>query len=304
MPGVLRPPPGQPTPSTSECLPCRTHISLPVFCAFPHCPHTLPHAHSLATLALLRHSPLYPAAPHSTCTMQPTCCSEPPTLITNAIPSVFRYLCMPLPSPHCITAHPACPDHPYPHQNIAINLCCKAGGYVVEASEGLCLAAFRHPAAALVWALASNSALAAHTWGHEVRRWYRFATASQTQHGQAAGSSRAAGRGPRPRTGVHVGVVHAEVNAVTGRMSYRGKVMNRTSRIAHKASSGQVRVRYGQPGRGGAGRGGAGRCRAGGLVGCRHAGRLVHLAQEQGKVAALVLHPLSLEHRRPDGRCR
>lgn len=31
--------------------------------------------------------------------------------------------------------------------------CGLAGGYVVEATEGLCLAAFAHPATALGWAL-------------------------------------------------------------------------------------------------------------------------------------------------------
>ncbi|GLI67737.1 hypothetical protein VaNZ11_011988 [Volvox africanus] len=117
-------------------------------------------------------------------------------------------------------------------KSIATGLCSRCGGYVVEASEGLCLAAFRHAAAALVWALASREALTSHPWSAEVRRWYRFALANNF-------SSRG-NRGPRPRTGVHVGGVNVEVNAATGRMTYRGKVMNRTSRIAHKATSEQI----------------------------------------------------------------
>ncbi len=104
----------------------------------------------------------------------------------------------------------------------------------MEASEGLCLAAFRHAAAALVWALAAREALSNHPWSVEVRRWYRFAVANSSY-----ATSRGA-RGPRPRTGVHVGGVNVEINAATGRMTYRGKVMNRTSRIAHKAASEQV----------------------------------------------------------------
>ncbi|KXZ43871.1 hypothetical protein GPECTOR_78g59 [Gonium pectorale] len=119
------------------------------------------------------------------------------------------------------------------NQSIVTDLCCRCGGYVVEASEGLCLAAFRHAAAALVWALCSREALAGHNWSSEVRRWYRFAT-TNALHGTTR-----SGRGPRPRTGVHVGGVNVEVNAATGRMTYRGKVMNRTSRIAHKAASEQ-----------------------------------------------------------------
>ncbi|GIL86397.1 hypothetical protein Vretifemale_14724, partial [Volvox reticuliferus] len=119
-------------------------------------------------------------------------------------------------------------------KSIATGLCSRCGGYVVEASEGLCLAAFRHAAAALVWALASREALTSHPWSAEVRRWYRFALANSSY------SSSRGNRGPRPRTGVHVGGVNVEVNAATGRMTYRGKVMNRTSRIAHKATSEQI----------------------------------------------------------------
>ncbi|KAG2484543.1 hypothetical protein HYH03_016678 [Edaphochlamys debaryana] len=118
-------------------------------------------------------------------------------------------------------------------KSIACELCSRCGGYVVEASEGLCLAAFRHAAAALVWALSTREALEEHNWSTEVRRWYRFAAGNSSQ-------PNVKGRGPRPRTGVHVGGVNVEVNAATGRMTYRGKVMNRTSRIAHKAASEQI----------------------------------------------------------------
>ncbi|KAL6750703.1 nucleotide cyclase [Haematococcus lacustris] len=47
-------------------------------------------------------------------------------------------------------------------------------------------------------------------------------------------------RGPRLKVGVDVGRVHADVNPVTGRMTYRGRVMNRAARIADKAHSGSV----------------------------------------------------------------
>lgn len=47
-------------------------------------------------------------------------------------------------------------------------------------------------------------------------------------------------RGPRLKTGVDTGQVLGEVHAMTGRMTYRGKVMNRAARIASTASTGQV----------------------------------------------------------------
>ncbi|GFH07853.1 guanylate cyclase domain-containing protein, partial [Haematococcus lacustris] len=47
-------------------------------------------------------------------------------------------------------------------------------------------------------------------------------------------------RGPRLKVGVDVGRIHADVNPVTGRMTYRGRVMNRAARIADKAHSGSV----------------------------------------------------------------
>ena len=46
-----------------------------------------------------------------------------------------------------------------------------------------------------------------------------------------------------------------EVHAMTGRMTYRGKVMNRAARIASTASTGQVRQGAGG-GQAGSGRGG------------------------------------------------
>ncbi|KAL6754416.1 hypothetical protein V8C86DRAFT_354545 [Haematococcus lacustris] len=47
-------------------------------------------------------------------------------------------------------------------------------------------------------------------------------------------------RGPRLKVGVDVGRVHADINPVTARMTYRGRVMNRAARIADKAHSGSV----------------------------------------------------------------
>ncbi len=47
-------------------------------------------------------------------------------------------------------------------------------------------------------------------------------------------------RGPRLKTGIDIGPVVAQLHTITGRMTYRGKVMNRAARISAAASSGQV----------------------------------------------------------------
>ena len=47
---------------------------------------------------------------------------------------------------------------------------------------------------------------------------------------------------PCVQVGVDCGLAQGELHAVTGRMAYRGKVMNRAARIGAGASSGQVRL--------------------------------------------------------------
>ena len=60
-------------------------------------------------------------------------------------------------------------------------------------------------------------------------------------------------RGLRLKCGVEMGNVLAEVGAVSGRMTYRGRVMNRAARIGSIAKTGQVRSA-------GEGKGGGGVC--------------------------------------------
>ncbi len=49
-------------------------------------------------------------------------------------------------------------------------------------------------------------------------------------------------RGPRLCVGIHVGDVSCDVHVSTGRLAYRGKVMNRAARIMQKSRPGQVLV--------------------------------------------------------------
>jgi hypothetical protein len=46
--------------------------------------------------------------------------------------------------------------------------------------------------------------------------------------------------GPRVTVGVDVGAVTAELHPTTGRLTYRGKVLNRAARTANKAGPSQV----------------------------------------------------------------
>ncbi|GIM07561.1 hypothetical protein Vretimale_11650 [Volvox reticuliferus] len=126
--------------------------------------------------------------------------------------------------------------------------CCDCGGFVVEATDGLCLAAFMEPAAAAIWALRCQTNLCAHNWSPEVLAspYFREVREYQRiQRGRGQPGRRVTNvicRGPRIRTGISVGSVTAEVSSATARLSYRGKVMNRSARVASQATDNQVCV--------------------------------------------------------------
>lgn len=48
-------------------------------------------------------------------------------------------------------------------------------------------------------------------------------------------------RGLRLKAGIDVGATKADLHAVSGRMGYRGRVMNRAARVGSTAKTGQVR---------------------------------------------------------------
>jgi class 3 adenylate cyclase len=50
------------------------------------------------------------------------------------------------------------------------------------------------------------------------------------------------GCGFRLKVGIDTGAAMDSIHAATGRMAYRGKVMNRAARVAAAASTGQVRL--------------------------------------------------------------
>ncbi|KAG1660713.1 hypothetical protein FOA52_014333 [Chlamydomonas sp. UWO 241] len=118
-----------------------------------------------------------------------------------------------------------------------------AGGYLVEqTSSGLCLAAFCHPLDAVAWGAGLIEVMKHHQWDEEL---LDHELCEEVLLHETASSgivqwprSRVLFRGPRIKIGIDVGKVQADVSPVTGRMTYRGRVMNRAARISGKASSG------------------------------------------------------------------
>ncbi|KXZ52657.1 hypothetical protein GPECTOR_9g702 [Gonium pectorale] len=100
------------------------------------------------------------------------------------------------------------------------SLCCRllggAGGYLVEGGDGLVLAAFKDAAVAVEWALDSLAGLKRLEWDEEL-----------LEHELCA-------------VGLDVGDAAHTLTEASGRLSYRGKVMNRAARIAGIAGAGQV----------------------------------------------------------------
>ncbi|EFJ44288.1 hypothetical protein VOLCADRAFT_95425 [Volvox carteri f. nagariensis] len=122
-----------------------------------------------------------------------------------------------------------------------------AGGYIAEASGGLLLTAFTDPTLAVSCCLAVMTALPGLSWpgallGHALCEELTVAGLDET----CQPVERVLFRGLRIKAGLDYGPVRAAVNAATGRLSYRGRVMNRAARIAGKATAGQSPYRQQQ----------------------------------------------------------
>ncbi|KAL6764314.1 nucleotide cyclase [Haematococcus lacustris] len=164
------------------------------------------------------------------------------------------------------------------YQGCAQAALCQHGGYLMEAVDGLCLAAFGSPAAAVRWALDTltrcleldwPTELLEHELGEAVELMSvnrqgptllaaaarSFARASCDGLRELAGRATSPAtsgrvyqlqihkllfRGLRVKVGIDYGPLCADLHAVTGRVTYRGKAMNRAARICGSAKSGQV----------------------------------------------------------------
>ena len=160
----------------------------------------------------------------------------------------------------------------------AQQLALERNGYIVEmTSSGLCLASFSSPLDAVCWAKSLSHALKLADWNaallqHELceaiqanqflpfrkkdivggerdeEREFelpsKYAKGSRKQKNKApvaiqdAQASNYLLRGPRLKIGIDMGHTSSEISPCTGRLIYRGRVMNRASRISSMAPSG------------------------------------------------------------------
>ncbi|KAG1668622.1 hypothetical protein FOA52_001491 [Chlamydomonas sp. UWO 241] len=120
-----------------------------------------------------------------------------------------------------------------------------AGGYLVDlTSSGLSIAALQHPVDAVAWGAGLIRVMKHRQWDEDLLSHELFEEvllhepAGESTDDLTPTHGRVLFRGPRIKIGIDVGNVQADVELLTGRMSYHGKVMNRAARISSKASSG------------------------------------------------------------------
>ncbi|MEW5301501.1 MAG: hypothetical protein WDW36_004359 [Sanguina aurantia] len=124
-------------------------------------------------------------------------------------------------------------------------------GYLVELSDGLCLASFPSARDAVGYALLCKEQLMKQDWPEELLAHElcevieQFEMVEQNGHSDAVepmASSRLLMRGPRIKVGIDCSVtsMRTQISPATGRMTYRGRAINRAARIASKATSGAV----------------------------------------------------------------
>ncbi|GLI69572.1 hypothetical protein VaNZ11_014230, partial [Volvox africanus] len=118
----------------------------------------------------------------------------------------------------------------------------KYQGYLVEAVDGLVLASFPSPSAGLAWVARCQSDMNSLAWPEELMCHEACEELCVTRLNPNTGVHEdiVVFRGLRLKAGVDMGRLRGEINCVTGRMSYRGRAMNRAARIVAAAGSGQI----------------------------------------------------------------
>ncbi len=124
------------------------------------------------------------------------------------------------------------------HNTVFRRLIERHGGYEVKTEGDAFMIAFRSPVTAIEFCLALQDELLKADWPAELSR-----------HPEAAEIRDPDGalifRGLRVRMGVHGGDVEAEIDPVTGRTDYFGRVVNCAARLVQAAHGGQVLVSRG-----------------------------------------------------------
>ncbi|KXZ43981.1 hypothetical protein GPECTOR_76g803 [Gonium pectorale] len=118
----------------------------------------------------------------------------------------------------------------------------KYQGYLVEAVDGLVLASFSSPSAGLRWAVKCQHDMTMLPWPQELLSHEACEEWLIPRVNAVSGLTEEAllFRGLRLKAGVDMGRLRGEINCITGRMSYRGRAMNRAARIVAAAGTGQV----------------------------------------------------------------
>ncbi|GFR40647.1 hypothetical protein Agub_g1232 [Astrephomene gubernaculifera] len=118
----------------------------------------------------------------------------------------------------------------------------KHQGYLVEAVDGLVLASFSSPAAGLRWVVKCQHDMTMLPWPQELLSHEACEELCTTRVNPLTGVQEEVVlfRGLRLKAGVDMGRLRGEINCITGRMSYRGRAMNRAARIVATAGSGQI----------------------------------------------------------------
>ncbi|KAG1672359.1 hypothetical protein FOA52_010977 [Chlamydomonas sp. UWO 241] len=111
----------------------------------------------------------------------------------------------------------------------------KNNGYVVEHDGGFCLSAFCRAVDAVIFCIDMKAAMMKAQWSAEL---LEHELCEEVTEGKCVVM-----RGPRVKSGTDsCSQVFTAINPSSGRMEYRGKVMNRAARIASKATSGVALV--------------------------------------------------------------
>ncbi|MEW5319035.1 MAG: hypothetical protein WDW38_010211 [Sanguina aurantia] len=112
---------------------------------------------------------------------------------------------------------------------------------MVEHVDGFMLTAFYSPEDAILWGLRVQELMLRQPWPVELLQHALCEEVTVNVPNRSGEMTQATVfRGPRLKTGIDIGEVLARLHTMTGRMTYRGRVMNRAARISAASSSGQV----------------------------------------------------------------
>eukprot|EP01065_Artemidia_motanka_P034551 TRINITY_DN4207_c0_g2_i1.p1 TRINITY_DN4207_c0_g2~~TRINITY_DN4207_c0_g2_i1.p1 ORF type:complete len:600 (+),score=116.12 TRINITY_DN4207_c0_g2_i1:2-1801(+) len=124
------------------------------------------------------------------------------------------------------------------HNNVARELISICGGYEVKTIGDSFMVSFEQPTQALRFGLEFHLSLLATDWPDE----YLFSEVLGTWERQVSADGDVLWNGLTVRIGISYGEVQHEINPMTGRIDYRGKLVNLAARLEGAAQQGTVLV--------------------------------------------------------------